>query len=136
MKNRAAFWPPTLALIVFLGMVITWADRGAMPPLIMLLYAFPAGDKIGHLLLMGTLAAMVNLSLAARRISLWKRRALLGSLLVALGITLEEASQLFFPGRTFSLVDLGMGYLGVFLSRYPVAWIYHIHPTSEQRSSS
>ena len=131
MKHRIAFLFLTLGFILILGLIITWADRGAMPRAIAMLYAFPAGDKIGHLLLMGILATLVNLSLAARRVSIGGQRLLLGSLVVAVAITFEEASQLLFRQRTFSLADLGMGYLGVFLSRYPVSWILPSHPISE-----
>ena len=134
MKRRTLFWLLTFSFVVFLGAVVVWADRGAMPRPITLLYAFPAGDKVGHLVLMGILAALMNLSLAARRVSMGGRRLLLGSLLVAAAITIEEASQLLFRNRTFSLIDLGMGYLGVYLSRYPASWIWLSRPSPEQRS--
>ncbi len=130
MKQRLAFLILTLGFILVLGLIITWANRGTMPRAIALLYHFPAGDKVGHLLLIGILATLVNLSLAARRVSIGGQRLLLGSLVVAVAITLEEASQLLFSQRTFSLADLAMGYLGVFLSRYPVSLIYRDRPLS------
>ena len=135
MKNRRAFWILTGSFILFLAAVITWANRGTMPRLLVLLYAFPAGDKVGHFLLMGILALLVNMGLGARRLPLGRRRVLVGSLVVAVIITLEEASQLFLPNRTFSLSDLAMGYLGILVSRYPLLWITDRHSTAKQRSS-
>jgi hypothetical protein len=48
MNHRTVFRVLTLVFILALGLIVTWANRGDMPRLIALLYAFPAGDKIGH----------------------------------------------------------------------------------------
>lgn len=106
---------PWLAAAFILAMLwIFWAaDRSALPGLITLLYAFPFGDKVGHFVLVGLLALAVNVLLSRRWVRLGAWSVLLGSVLVALGITLEEFSQTFFSARTFSLVDLAFSYLGI-----------------------
>ena len=75
----------------------------------------PHGDKIGHFLLMGSLALLVNLAMDVRRVNIRGRWFLLGSLIVGLIVTLEEVSQILIPARTFSLYDLAADYLGIYL---------------------
>lgn len=115
--NHAARW---LAAAVVVGMLWIFfaADRSALPVIITLLYAFPFGDKVGHFVLMGLLAVAVNLLVPVRpvRLGISRWTVLLGTLLVALGITLEELSQLLFRARTFSLVDLAFSYAGIFVA--------------------
>jgi polysaccharide biosynthesis protein VpsQ len=75
----------------------------------------PYGDKLGHFLLMGFFAFLLNLVLNARTVRLWKFRYLLGSLIVLIVVTLEEISQKFVAGRTFDGSDLIFDFLGIFL---------------------
>jgi len=77
--------------------------------------SLPHGDKIGHFLLMGSLALLVNLAMDVRRINIRGRYFLLGSLTVCLIVTLEELSQIAIPARTFSFYDLAADYLGIYL---------------------
>lgn len=98
-----------LALIALglIALIIIAADRGALAPVLVGLYRFPMGDKVGHLLLFGLLACLVSLA-AGRRARVWLA-------LLAVGIVLEEVSQAWLPRRSFSLVDLGFSLLGVVL---------------------
>jgi hypothetical protein len=101
--------------IVFGGiliLVIALADRGALR-VGAIQDAVPFSDKLGHFLLMGMLAYLVNLSMGAATIRLGPVTVLRGSALVAVLVTLEEFSQHFFPHRTFSLLDLGADYAGI-----------------------
>lgn len=102
-----------LAFLAFFGFVILSADTRTMPAAIHRLYAFPGGDKVGHLVLMGVLALALNLALSTRRVGIASRKILLGSLLALLLVTVEELSQAFSRTRTFSLLDLGFSYLGI-----------------------
>ena len=77
--------------------------------------AVPGGDKIGHFLIMGGFACTLNYALRCREVSLAGKPALLGSLIVLLLAASEEFSQLFIPGRTFDLLDLGADALGIWL---------------------
>lgn len=102
-----------LAFLVFFGFVIFSADTGTMPKAIHRLYNFPGGDKVGHFLLMGLLALALNLILSAPRIRVAGRSILLGSILAALLVTIEEITQAFLRSRTLSLLDLSFSYLGI-----------------------
>lgn len=75
----------------------------------------PYGDKLAHFLLIGTVTLFLNLSLSNRRIGLLKQQWLLGSLLVFVGITIEEASQQFLENRSLDWRDLAANYLGILL---------------------
>ena len=99
--------------MLFFAAIILFADRGRMPGLIAALYAFPYGDKVGHFVLMGTFSFLVNMSLACRKVRFRRRQLLIGSLGVAVLVTVEELSQVFFASRTFSLVDLGFSLAGI-----------------------
>lgn len=105
-----------LSLVIFLlifVLIILFADQGKMPELIAALYAFPYGDKVGHFVLMGLFSFLVNMSLACRKVRFSGIQLLIGSLVVAALVTLEELSQGFFASRTFSLVDLGFSLAGI-----------------------
>jgi hypothetical protein len=99
--------------LVIFAAIIFLADRGIMPRIIADMYAFPYGDKVGHLLLMGALSFLVNVSISCRYIRLGSINLLLGSLLISVIATIEEITQLLSISRSFSLVDLGFSYLGI-----------------------
>ncbi|MCL4530575.1 MAG: VanZ family protein [Chloroflexi bacterium] len=108
---------------IFFGLVIlaiiVLADEGRLG-FLQALYDFPYGDKAGHFILFGLLGLIVNLSVfEARPASDFKRLAVITSLILALLIGLEELSQIWFPKRTFDLLDLAASYLGVAL----FAWL-------------
>lgn len=73
----------------------------------------PFGDKLGHVALVGTLSLLLNLALKGRRGPGKLSGVMLGSLLVAILMTLEEASQAFFPSRSLDLLDGIANLLGV-----------------------
>ena len=99
--------PTTLRLalvcygILFAGIILA-ADRGHVWHFVTDL---PLGDKLGHLGLVGTLSLLLNLTLRGRRAPRPFSGIMLGTLLVATGMTLEETSQAFFPSRTLDLFD-------------------------------
>ena len=95
--------------VVLLAIVVA-ADRAALPGWIRRLYDFPGGDKVGHLLLMGTFAFLADLAARGRRIA---GRVPLGSAVVAGLVTAEELTQALFPARTFSGLDLAASLAGI-----------------------
>ncbi|HEX7555880.1 MAG TPA: VanZ family protein, partial [Leptolinea sp.] len=103
-----------ITLLFFLALVwiVLTADFGSMPPFIYALYHYPNGDKLGHFLLFGLLAFLVNLSLSGRMVTILKINIPMGSLLIAGFAAIEEFSQIFFPSRTASLLDLASSLLG------------------------
>jgi hypothetical protein len=76
--------------------------------------SIPYGDKVIHFSLICCLTALLNAALEFRKFNLFGFQLLLGSLLTATGITLEEISQAFIPSRNFEIIDMLCNYAGVF----------------------
>lgn len=97
-----------LALLALLSLIliVRAADAGQLPDFITQLYNFKNGDKVGHFLLMGSVAFLVTLAMPRD----WRLR---GLILLAGLIMLEEFSQLIFKTRTFDLIDLACSLAGV-----------------------
>ena len=122
-------WGSQLALlwIIFLAWIVYHADIGTLPAMIARIYFIPYGDKVGHLLLMGTLALLLNFAFPSWRMRLFNSALPAGSLLAGIIVTLEEFSQLFFKTRTFELGDLAADYIGIALiGTFLFFWIRHI----------
>jgi VanZ family protein len=102
-----------LAFVLFLFAVIYWADSGRMPSLFESVYRYPHGDKVGHFVLYGILAWLLNAAFPGRRISLGRISLPLGMFSALLFALLEELSQFFFPNRTPDWADLLWGWLGI-----------------------
>jgi polysaccharide biosynthesis protein VpsQ len=98
---------------LFIVGIILLADFG-MLGILGVVNRIPHGDKVGHFLLYGVLTLLVELALIRSRPDLRPSLvALRVALILALLIGLEEFSQLYFPNRSFDLVDLAFSYLGV-----------------------
>jgi VanZ family protein len=107
---------PKLALaafFVFLGFLVYSANNGQWPAALEFYMAIPFGDKVGHFFLAGTFAFLATWASKARAFSLGRFRIPIGAAVVFLIICLEEISQIFVPGRTFSLLDLFADVLGI-----------------------
>jgi VanZ family protein len=99
---------------LFIILIIVLADAGILDPYAGFVYDFPWGDKTAHFLLYGILTLLLNLALFRSRPD--QNRQVLTvrlGLTLALLIGLEEFSQRYFSHRTFDLVDLTFGYLGL-----------------------
>ncbi len=94
--------------------IIVIADRGHADLFWNLVGRVPCGDKLGHLGLVGTLSFLLNLLLEGRRAPGRWSPMMLGSLLLLVFMTLEEASQAFIPCRSFDLLDGLANIIGVF----------------------
>ena len=102
-----------VAFVAFLVALVALADSGHGQQFFQLARKIPAGDKLGHFLLFGTLSFLVNLILRAAVIRLWRITLLKGSAIVASIVTVEECSQVFFRSRSFDLGDLAADLLGI-----------------------
>jgi VanZ family protein len=103
----------TLLFTAFILLIIVLADTGNLGVLAVL-YRIPYADKLGHFILYGILALLINLTLFRsmpheRRLSF----AVISGVLLIVVIGLEEFSQQYFSNRTFSLEDLSASYMGV-----------------------
>jgi len=108
MKRLAVLFTFLILVIIIL------ADLGRLPRVLRVVYDFPNGDKLGHLVLFGMLNFLVTSSFIASRPG---RRpmvtALSVGLILAALIAIEEYSQKYFAKRTFDLIDLLAGYIGL-----------------------
>ena len=106
----------TLLYGLTLIIIIVAADRGILVTralAIQVLAALPAGDKIGHFVLMGLMSYLLNACLGGHQIR-WQRYALLtGSAVVGALVTVEELSQLWMTHRSFDLADLAADFAGI-----------------------
>ena len=110
----------TLAIgfFLFICVLIYLANTQTQNPVAPLVYAIPYGDKLGHFILYGVLALLVNFatgfthfrSLRFPSLSIYLQ---LGSIVVLSFALAEELSQAYFPLRTLDAFDALFDVLGV-----------------------
>lgn len=105
----------TALYILFILLLTVIFDQGDYSFVLKPLYDFPNGDKVVHLILMGTFAFLVNLNLKCAQFKLFNTPVLTGSTIVLTLVTLEEFSQIFTKNRTFDLIDLLFDVIGIVL---------------------
>ncbi len=104
-----------IGTVAFMTWVILSVDGPGLPPIITRLYAYPNGDKLGHLLLMGLLAFVLTLALPRR----WQLPVLS---ILAMLLAAEEYSQRFF-NRHSDWLDLFCSLAGMCLFGGLALWI-------------
>ncbi|MBN1537308.1 MAG: VanZ family protein [Anaerolineales bacterium] len=124
--RKLLLWIVTGLFIVTIAVIIIFADQGMVPGVIGMMYNYAWGDKLGHFILMGLLTFLVNLSLSARRVKIFSRPVLLGSILVTIAVVAEETSQLFLDSRSFSWLDLGSDLIGILCASWLISKICHL----------
>ena len=115
--NRDHFKRVGLAAAYFavVALIVWLADHADTQFIFAWIRAIPGGDKLGHFLILGGLACVLNHALSCRTVPLGGRPVLLGSLIVLGLAAAEETSQLFITGRNFDLLDLAADALGIWL---------------------
>jgi hypothetical protein len=121
--------------VVFLFTLIWLADAGRGQWLFNLARLLPGGDKAGHFILFGLLSGLLNVVLRAVVIQCGKLPVLKGSFIVALVAVAEEISQLCFSTRTFDLLDLGAGLVGIWIFGRLASRCFSYQPALAVRSS-
>jgi VanZ family protein len=115
-------WRVTLIYFGIILLIVYLADKNSLNTDELRQYV-PFFDKIAHFILMGMAGFLLNLSLACKIIHYRQQRFLWGSVIVGLLVTLEEFSQLYFPARSFDLLDLTADYLGIYLfGQWALLW--------------
>lgn len=115
--RRAAY-----LFLLFLVVVVAAADAGALPRELRVLYDYPNGDRLGHVVIFGILAFLFAATFrSALRVG---DRTLPVAVVALLAFaTLEEVSQQWFPSRHFDPVDLLCSYAGIALGGWAgVRW--------------
>ena len=109
---------PLAGFLLFMILVIIWADTNTMPTWLRQIYIFPFGDKIGHFIIYAVFAYLLTWAMPTRRLKLGRFSLPLGIFIAVAFATLEETSQLFVVRRTPDVFDLLMGYLGIYASTW------------------
>ena len=125
----------TLAFIAFMAAVVLLADRGQLPGFITALYAFPEGDKVGHFVLFGILAFLLNNSVSLAPPHRPWLNLVAASLALAAAAANEEASQSLFVNRHASWQDLASSCAGILCFAY-LAWFIRRRRTAQLVSSA
>lgn len=73
----------------------------------------PSGDKIGHFLVYGIMALLLNYSLRFARVSILRTMVYTGSVVVLSFAIIEEFTQLAFESRTFDYADMAADIAGI-----------------------
>ncbi|WP_310416073.1 VanZ family protein [Chamaesiphon sp. OTE_8_metabat_110] len=115
-------WLPFGLFLIFITGIIIGMNLGRFGRIVAVVNSLPLGDKGGHLLFIGMLTFLLNHALNGRMLKIGRLKILLGCTIVAVGITIEEVSQIWIPLRTFDLVDLAANYLGIAFA----GWIWSI----------
>lgn len=113
MINKLSKFTPTIAFFTFIIWMVVQADMDKSNLIMEIGRAVPWGDKIGHFILYGILALLLNIALGFRQIRIRIRRFHLGSVIVFAFAIIEEFTQLSFSTRTFELVDMLFDLLGI-----------------------
>ncbi|GAA3928577.1 VanZ family protein [Litoribacillus peritrichatus] len=109
------------AFFGFICWVIYLADSGKENIFLVIVHAIPYGDKVGHAVLYGLLAFLMNMAFNMKSMPPLKvkpfRNVILpmGAVLVFLFAFLEELTQMYFPNRTFDGGDLIADFVGITL---------------------
>jgi polysaccharide biosynthesis protein VpsQ len=110
---RLKRWLPFSLFFIFVAGIIIGNNLGRFRSIIGWVGNLPFGDKWGHLILIGTLTFLLNYALNGQMLKIGRLKILMGCSIVAVGMTIEEFSQMWIPSRTFDLVDLSANYLGI-----------------------
>ena len=89
-------------------------------------------DKLGHFLLMGAASLILNFLLRAKRVRFIGLDWLLGSMILAVLVTVEELRQVPLPDRSFEIFDLFYNFAGIFIFGRVGAWLSNKASTFQQ----
>jgi len=104
-----------LGFFIFISFIIFLADSADHNFAFRLLGNIPYGDKIGHLVLYGTMAFLLNYGLGFKSYKIFGFSMQLGAIIVLTFAGLEEISQYWLPSRTCDMVDFVADTVGVVL---------------------
>ncbi|MCU0348264.1 MAG: VanZ family protein [Saprospiraceae bacterium] len=80
-----------------------------------LIASAPLGDKVIHFGMMLLLTLLLYHAMKPRKVNIFGHGVLFSSLVLAIGISLEELSQAFIPSRNFDIMDMVCNYAGIYI---------------------
>jgi len=104
-----------LGFFIFILFIIFLADTADHNFAFRLLGHIPYGDKIGHVILYGVMALLLNYGLKFKSYKLLGFNIQLGALIVFTFAVIEEGTQYYIPSRSFDLYDILSDFIGVVL---------------------
>ncbi|MGL1888081.1 MAG: VanZ family protein [Reichenbachiella sp.] len=113
MKSKITAYFPPFAFFTFIIWMIFQADMDQNNIIMEIGHSVPYGDKIGHFMLFGLLALLLNMALKFKQINISSRKFHLGSVVVFAFAIGEEFTQLAFETRTFDLIDMLFDLFGI-----------------------
>jgi hypothetical protein len=116
-------WGLALGWLAFITLIIICADEGILKPVYAFVGTHPGSDKVGHFLLIGGMAFLLNIALGLREMRWLGVGWLLGSVIVGTIFTLEEISQIWIPSRSFDLLDLAGDFGGILFFGWLAKWV-------------
>ena len=99
------------AFFGFICFIIYQADTAHYNFAFRMVGKIPYGDKIGHIVLYGLMAFLLNYGLDGKK---WFKFHI-GSLVVLIFSVAEEMSQAYFPSRSFDYADILASIIGIIL---------------------
>ena len=105
-------WTMFCYAVCFLGLVLA-VDLGWAESLREMADQVPWGDKLCHLIFVGGLAFLLNMTLLGKRIQIGPMSLFVSTLALVPLMTVEEFSQRWLTNRTFSLADLACNYVAI-----------------------
>ena len=104
---------PSALFFLFIGWITFEANLDQYNTFIRWGREIPNGDKIGHFLIYGIMAFLLNFSLRFNKVSARGIKLYVGSLLVLAYAIAEEFTQLAFESRTFDYADMFSDFFGI-----------------------
>ncbi|WDE05106.1 VanZ family protein [Thalassomonas viridans] len=104
---------PALLCFVFICWNILEANSAGNNIFFELVRSLPYGDKLGHLVLYGTLSLLTIIAFNHRCVQVKGYPLPLGALVVLALALAEELSQLFLSNRTFDMADISADIAGI-----------------------
>ncbi|WDD99404.1 VanZ family protein [Thalassomonas actiniarum] len=106
---------PALLFLLFISWNIFAANKGDNNIFFELVRSLPYGDKLGHLVLYGTLSQLTVIAFNHKCLMVKGYPLPLGALLVLSLALIEEMSQLFLVNRTFDFADISADIAGIII---------------------
>lgn len=115
MNKQARLWLflSTFSFLMVIVIIIYQADSDTLPSWLDAILNKPNADKVGHFVLMGMSAFLINLTLRDRSWNYKRVRIPWGPLIFAILVGMEEFSQQFFSNRTASWLDFWASLAGI-----------------------
>ncbi len=102
------------SFFIFLALIIYQADTAHYNFAFKMVGKIPYGDKIGHSVLYGVMAFLLNYGFGGKK---WCKMQL-GSFVVLVFSILEEMSQAYFPSRSFDYADIMASLVGIMVCTF------------------